>query len=97
VHIDINDSFSSSASQDPEGFEKAAEAPAAAAPTPKAVKKTAAVDDDEDGFETVGATKGKPAAPPVSSEGIYKALAQVMEQRGRKVSISPLSELCDRD
>ncbi|GAA5962470.1 hypothetical protein JCM3765_004307 [Sporobolomyces pararoseus] len=70
---------------DPEGFEKAAEAPAPAAPTPKATKKAvvADADGDDDGFETVGAAKGKTVAP-VSSEGIYKALAQVMEQRGRK-------------
>ncbi|GAA5826389.1 hypothetical protein JCM11251_002346 [Rhodosporidiobolus azoricus] len=71
---------------DPEAFEKAAEAPAAApAPAPKKAKTPMAVtaDADEDGFETVGATKGKAAAP-VSSEGIYKALAAVLEARGRK-------------
>ncbi|GAA5987963.1 hypothetical protein JCM11641_005965 [Rhodosporidiobolus odoratus] len=72
---------------DPEAFEKAAEAPApvAAAPQPKKKSPMAiAADADEDGFETVGGGKGKGAAPPVSSEGIYKALAAVLEARGRK-------------
>ncbi|GAA5851526.1 hypothetical protein JCM8547_001123 [Rhodosporidiobolus lusitaniae] len=69
---------------DPEAFEKAAEAPvAAAAPAPKKAKTPMAVAADDDGFETVGAAKGK-AAPPPSSEGIYKALAAVLEARGRK-------------
>jgi translation initiation factor 3 subunit C len=72
--------------QDPEAFDKAAEAPIAAAPAPKKAKAAvaaAAADGDEDGFETVGAVKGKVAAP-TSSEGIYKALAAVLEARGRK-------------
>ncbi|GAA6018000.1 hypothetical protein JCM10207_002736 [Rhodosporidiobolus poonsookiae] len=71
---------------DPEGFERAAEAPAAAAaaPAPKKAKGPMAVAaDDDDGFETVGG-KSKAAAQPVSSEGIYKALAAVLEARGRK-------------
>ncbi|BGP16846.1 hypothetical protein JCM10213_003334 [Rhodosporidiobolus nylandii] len=72
---------------DPEAFEKAAEAPpAVAAPAPKKAKTPMAVtaDADDDGFETVGAAKGKGPAQPVSSEGIYKALAAVLEARGRK-------------
>ncbi|GAA6044326.1 hypothetical protein JCM8097_000922 [Rhodosporidiobolus ruineniae] len=72
---------------DPEAFEKAAEAPAVApAPAPKKAKTPMAVtaDADDDGFETVGAAKGKAPAAPVSSEGIYKALAAILEARGRK-------------
>lgn len=71
--------------QDPEAFEKAAlaaDAPAPVAPKPKAAKAALAVDVEDDDFQTVG-NKGKTIA--ISSEGIYKALAQVLEARGRKV------------
>lgn len=85
---------------DPEAFERSLAAPAAAAaaasaPTPKkAAKGPLAVapdaDDDDDGFETVGAAKPKSGAAAAqaqaqaSSDGIYKALAAVLEARGRK-------------
>jgi translation initiation factor 3 subunit C len=72
-------------SQDPEAFEKAAlaeETPVAA--PKKGPKKTGplVVDAEDEDFQTVG-NKGKTIA--ISSEGIYKALAQVLEARGRKV------------
>jgi translation initiation factor 3 subunit C len=74
--------------KDPEAFEKAAlaeDTPAPVEKKPKAKKGPLAVDaeEDDDSFETVG-NKGKVIA--ISSEGIYKALAQVLEARGRKVS-----------
>lgn len=69
--------------QDPEAFERAAVAEEAPAPKLKVAKKDQQVGDaDDDDFQTVG-NKGKAIA--ISSEGIYKALAQVLEARGRKV------------
>ncbi|GAA6049697.1 hypothetical protein JCM3770_004415 [Rhodotorula araucariae] len=80
---------------DPEAFERslAAPTPAPAAPTAKKAKGPLAVApdaEDDDGFETVGATKAKSGAAAAqaqaaaSSDGIYKALAAVLEARGRK-------------
>ncbi|EGU13619.1 Eukaryotic translation initiation factor 3 subunit 8 [Rhodotorula toruloides ATCC 204091] len=82
---------------DPEEFERSLNAPAvaaaAAAAAASAPKKkgpmavAADAEGDDDGFETVGAKGAKGAAgakEPTSSEGIYKALAQVLEARGRK-------------
>ncbi|KAK4051374.1 Translation initiation factor 3 subunit c [Microbotryomycetes sp. JL201] len=73
--------------EDPEGFERAQQAAEAPLP-PKAAKTTttvaaaaAAEQEDDDSFQTVG-SKGKAIA--ISTEGIYKALAQVLEARGRK-------------
>ncbi|BGP40661.1 Translation initiation factor 3 subunit c [Rhodotorula kratochvilovae] len=81
---------------DPEAFERslAAPTPAPAAPTAKKAKGPLAVapdaEGDDDGFETVGATKPKSGAAAAqaqaaaSSDGIFKALAAVLEARGRK-------------
>lgn len=70
---------------DPDAFLRAADEEAKPKDTHKKAKKagpSAAADDEEDdGFETVG-NKGKAVA--ISSEGVYKALAQVLEARGRK-------------
>ncbi|SCZ89235.1 BZ3500_MvSof-1268-A1-R1_Chr9g10339 [Microbotryum saponariae] len=71
--------------EDPEAFEKAAaleDQPAAAAAPKKAKKASQPVEEEaDDDFQTVG-SKGKTIN--VTSEGIYKALALVMEARGRK-------------
>ncbi|KAK4704390.1 translation initiation factor 3 subunit C, partial [Phenoliferia sp. Uapishka_3] len=70
--------------EDPEAFEKAALAVDAPAPAPKKAKKAAGAagaEEEDDSFQTVG-VKGKTIT--ISSEGIYKALAQVLEARGRK-------------
>lgn len=72
---------------DPEAFLRAADEEAKPKDTgaQKKSKKSgplaAGPDEEDDGFETVG-NKGKAIA--ISSEGIYKALAQVLEARGRK-------------
>ena len=72
-------------SQDPEAFEREALVEDTPAPAPaKAGKKKGplVVDAEDEDFQTVG-VKGKTIT--ISSEGIFKALAQVLEARGRKV------------
>lgn len=68
----------------------------APAPKPKAAKKDVqtAGDAEDDGFQTVG-LKGKTIA--ISSEGIYKALASVLEARGRKVRLISLPRCLNHD
>lgn len=73
--------------QDPEEFERRALAEDAPPPSgKKQTKKTqpgAEGAEEDDDFVTVG-EKGRTIT--ISSEGVFKALAQVLEARGRKVS-----------
>ena len=82
--------LTSHTTQDPEAFEREALAEdiPVAAPSKGSKKKSAAAnapaegEDEDNDFQTVG-VKGKTIT--ISSEGIFKALAQVLEARGRKV------------
>jgi translation initiation factor 3 subunit C len=82
--------------QDPEAFERQSildDTPVAA---PAKAKKVAAAragvegEEEDDEFQTVG-NKGKTIT--ISSEGIFKALAQVLEARGRKVCFDSLARV----
>lgn len=82
-------------SQDPVEFERKAIADDTPAPAAKkaAGKKpagSAVADADDDEFQTVG-DKGRTIT--ISSEGVFKALAQVLEARGRKVGLNRSSSL----